>query len=83
MELTLGSASVRTLPPAERSDASRAGPPAMSGRRVGLADQFQQAADSIVGFQETRCIEQVTGSCRGFGVFAAAADKAGQGGVEL
>ena len=33
--------------------------------------------------QETRCRGQVTGSCRGFGVFAAAADKAGRGGVEL
>ena len=57
-------------------------PPAMSGRRVGLADQFQQAGVSIVGIQETRCREQVSGSCRGFEVFAAAADKAGQGGVE-
>ena len=31
----------------------------------------------------SRCRGQVTGSCRGFGVFAAAADKAGNGGVEL
>ena len=83
VELTCGSANVRTLLPAERSAASRAGPPAMSGRRVDLADQFHQAGISTVGIQETRCREQVTGSCRGFGVFAAAADEAGNGGVEL
>ena len=56
-----------------------AGSPAMSGRR----DQLHQAGISIVGFQETRRRGQVTGSCRGFGVFPAAADKAGHGGVEL
>ena len=69
--------------PAERSAVSPAGPLAMSGRRVDLADQFYQAGISIVGTQETRCRGQVTGSCRGFGVFAAAADKAGNGGAEL
>ena len=83
VELIFGSANVRTLLPAERSAASRAGPPAMTGRRVDLADQLHQAGISIVGIQETRCRGQVTGSCRGFGVFAAAADKAGRGGVEL
>ena len=36
-----------------------------------------------MGIQKTRCRGQVTGSCRGFGVFAAASDKAGRGGVEL
>ena len=55
----------------------------MSGRRAGLADQSQQTGVSFVGIQETRCREQVTGSCRGFVVFAAAAVKAGQGSVEL
>ena len=33
VELTFGSANVRTVLPAERSAVSRAGPPAMSGRR--------------------------------------------------
>ena len=79
VELIFGSANVRTLLPAERSAASRAGPPAMTKRRVDLADQLHQAGISIVGIQETRCRGQVTGSCRGFG----AADKAGCGGVEL
>ena len=83
VELIFGSAGVRTLFPVERSAASRAGPPAMTGRRVDLADQLRQAVISIVGIQETRCRRQVTGSCRGFGVFAAAADKAGRCGVEL
>ena len=78
VELTFGSANVGTLLPAERT-----GPPAMSGRRVDLADQLHQAGISIVGTQETRCRELVTSSCRGFGVFAAAADKAGRVGVEL
>ena len=81
VELTLGSAYVHTLLPAKRSAASRSGHPAMSECRVGLADQ--QARGSTVGIQEMGCREQVIGSCRGFGVFAAAADKAGQGGVEL
>ena len=36
-----------------------------------------------MGIQQTRCKRQVTGLCRGFGVFAAAADQAGHGGVEL
>ena len=80
VQLIFGSANVRTLLPAERSAASRAGLPALSGRRVDLADQLHQAGISIVGLQETRCRGQVTGSCRGFGVFA---DKAGHGGVEL
>ena len=75
VELIFGSANVRTLLPAERSAASRA-PHAMTGRRVDLADQLHQAGISIVGIQETRCRRQVAGSCRGFGVFAAAADKA-------
>ena len=83
VELIFESANVRTLLPAERSAASRAGPPAMTGRRVDLADQLHQAGISIVCIQETRCRGQVTGSCRGFGVFAAAPDKAGRGGVEL
>ena len=43
------------------------------------ASLFQQAGGSTVSIQETPCREQVTGSCRGFGVFAAAADKAGHG----
>ena len=55
----------------------------MSGRRVDLADQLRHAKISIVGIQETRCRGQVTGSCRGFGVFAAAADKSGSWCVEL
>ena len=55
----------------------------MTGRRVDLADQLHQAGISNVGIQETRCRGQVTGSCQGFGAFAAAADKAGRGGVEL
>ena len=83
VELTFGSANVRTLLPAERSAASRAGPPAMSGRRVDLADQLHQTGISIVGIKETRCRGQFTRSCRGFGVLAAAADKGGHGGVEL
>ena len=36
-----------------------------------------------MGIQETRRREWVTGSFRGSGFFGAAADKAGQGGVEL
>ena len=83
VELIVGAANVRTLFPAERSAASRAGPPATTGRRVDLADQLHQAGISIVGFQETRCRRQVTGLRRGFRVFAAAADQAGHGGVEL
>ena len=83
VELTSGSAGVRTLLPAQRNAASRSGPPVMSGLCVGFADQFQQAGSSIAGSQETRCREQETGSCRRFGVFAAAAHKAGQGGIEL
>ena len=39
VELIFGSVNVRTLLPAERSAASRAGPPAMNGRSVDLADQ--------------------------------------------
>ena len=70
VELTFGSANVRTLLPTERSAASRAGPPAMTGRRVDLAHQLHQAGISIVGIQETRCRGQVTGL-------------AGHGGVEL
>ena len=81
VELIFGSANVRTLLLAERSAASRACPPAMTKRRVDLADQLHQAGISIVGIQETRCRRQVEGLCRGFGVFAAAADQAG--GVEL
>ena len=83
VELVFGSANVSTLLPAERSAASQAGPPAITGRRVDLADQLHQAGISIVGIQETRCRGQVTGSCRGFEVFAAAADKAGRGSDEL
>ena len=79
VELTSGSANVRTLLPAKRNAVSRA----MSGRRVDLADQLHQAGISVVGTQKTRCTRQVTGSCWGFGVFAAAVDKAGHGGVEL
>ena len=81
VELIFGSANVRTLLPAERSAASRACPPAMTRRRVDLADQLHQAGISIVVFEETRCRRQVAGLCRGFGVFAAAADQAGD--VEL
>ena len=62
VELTFGSANVRTVLPAGRSAVSRAGPPAMSRRRVDLADQFYQAVISIVGTQETRCRGHVTGS---------------------
>ena len=83
VEFIFGSANVHTLLPAERSAASRGGPPAMSGRRVDLADQFHQAGISIVGIQETRCRGQVIGLCRGFGVFAPVADQASHGGVEL
>ena len=57
-------------------------PPAVTGRRVDLADQLHQTGISIVGIQETRCRRQVTGLSRGFGVFAAAADQAGHCGVE-
>ena len=49
VELIFGSANVRTLLPAERSAASRAGLLAMTGRRVDLADQLHQAEISIVG----------------------------------
>ena len=41
--------------------------------------QLHQAVISIVGIQETRCRGQVTGSCRGFGVFAAAVLSCGYG----
>ena len=50
VELTFGSANVCTLLPAERSAASRAGPPAVSGRRVDLADQLHQGGDFHRGY---------------------------------
>ena len=70
-----------------KGSGSRSNPFGLSGlanealRRWSL--QFQQAGVSMVRVQETRCREQVTSSSSGFWVFAAAADKAGQGGVEL
>ena len=81
--LTFGSANVRTLLPAERSAASRAGPRAMSGRRVGLTDQLQQAGfpSWVFTTRDAESRQQVRAAC--LGSFAAAAGKAGQGGVKL
>ena len=80
VEPILGSANVRTLLPAERSAVSRAGPPAMSGRRVDLADQLHQAGISFAGIRETRCRVQVKVRAAAFECFPL---MPGHGGVEL
>ena len=74
VELIFGSANVRTLLPAERSAASRACPPAMTGRHVDLADQLHQAGFPSWVFTKHDAEDRLQ---------VCVADQASHGGVEL